>query len=73
MQVQHNIVIKNPSKKILDLMAQIAKDKAAKQAAKARLRLQGHNKGLSLNKGNQGIIRPCTNPKMLSLWKKTEK
>ena len=32
MQVQHNIVIKNPSKKILDLMAQIAKDKAAKQA-----------------------------------------
>ena len=33
MQVQHNIVIKNPTKKILDLMAQIAKDKAAKQAA----------------------------------------
>lgn len=32
MQVQHNIVIKNPSKKILDLMAQIAKDKAARQA-----------------------------------------
>lgn len=32
MQIQHNIVIKNPSKKILDLMAQIAKDKAAKQA-----------------------------------------
>ena len=32
MHVQHNIVIKNPSKKILDLMAQIAKDKAAKQA-----------------------------------------
>ena len=32
MQVQHNIVIKNPSKKILDLMAQIAKDKASKQA-----------------------------------------
>ena len=32
MQVQHNIVIKNPSKKILDLMAQIAQDKAAKQA-----------------------------------------
>ena len=31
MHVQHNIVIKNPSKKILDLMAQIAKDKAAKQ------------------------------------------
>ena len=32
MKVQHNILIKNPSKKILDLMAQIAKDKAAKQA-----------------------------------------
>ena len=32
MLVQHNIIIKNPSKKILDLMAQIAKDKAAKQA-----------------------------------------
>lgn len=27
-----NIVIKNPSKKVLDLMAQIASDKAAKRA-----------------------------------------
>ena len=32
MNVQHNIFIKNPSKKILDLMAQIAEDKAAMQA-----------------------------------------
>ena len=29
---EDNIVIKNPSKKVLDLMAEIAKDKAAKQA-----------------------------------------
>lgn len=28
----HIIVIKNPSKKVLDLMAQIASDKAAKRA-----------------------------------------
>ena len=32
MSAQNNIVIKDPSKKVLDLMAQIAKDKAAKQA-----------------------------------------
>ena len=32
MNRQHYIVIKNPSQKVLDLMAKIAKDKAAKQA-----------------------------------------